>query len=400
MKVAWHRKLPWRMVVSFATFALTILVFGGLVHRQAERWSETVGTEALRTTVRLAAHGMHLWLAERFADADVFVGNATFRQSLLRATERPARAPSDAADILESLDAIQRRYNYRSVALIDTAHRSVAFASGQPPTPHDIDVVSSVTAQRVQWIDLTPRSSLKEYRAAVVRRMAEEGPLASYLLFLEVEPLQLVQTTLESRGPDLRGESILMRRQGSELLRFAPERDPGGTVLVFLSDVRPGSLEHRLLTEPQTMAKGTSLAGRPVIAMREALSLPGWYLVSMLDESVFLAGLRHQTRVAVLVYGLLLAGVAAGLAHWVRSERSKQTEREAQRRRVLRPDPAARRCAVHPHRLARHDRRCKLFGSGGVWIHRTRDARSRRDGSRSLARSRRSPRHGPRYGSR
>jgi diguanylate cyclase (GGDEF)-like protein/PAS domain S-box-containing protein len=327
---ALRRRLPWRTVVAFAAFALAVLLLGAAVRRQAEQWTMGAATETLRATVKLGAHGMDLWLAERFADADVIAANAVLRHSMARGGGQAIPSSIHGSDVVTGLEGIRARYNYRSVSVIDAVAGNTVYVSGQAPSGQDlVQIVEAHVTSRVQWVDLPPRSAASEYRAALVRRFEDEGPLSRYVIFLEVQPLQLVRTLMHSRYADLHGESILMRRQGESLLRFTPERDPGGSLLAFVADVVPGSVEQQLLTRSHATALGKSLNGRDVIAMREALSLPGWFLVSMVDTSQVLAGVRQQTQLAAVGYGVLLVIAATGLALRMRSERFRHTEREA-----------------------------------------------------------------------
>lgn len=323
--VALRRTVPWREVAVFVAFAVAGLLLGGAVHQHAERSTERAATETLRATVRLGAHGINLWLAERFADADVIATNPVLKQSLVQVLS----AIHSGVDVAASLAAIRARYHYRSVSVIDVQAGNLVFSSGHPPSGQDIAQTEAAQAtSRVQWVDLESRSAAKEYRAALVRRIEDEGPLSRYVLFLEVQPVQLVRTINQSRE-ELQSETVLMRRLGSSLLRFAPDRDPGGTLLIFLEDVTIGSAEHHLLTQSENLVQGNSISGREVIATREPLMLSGWFLVGMMDRSMVLASLREQTHIAVFGYGILLAVAAAALVHRRRTERSRNKEREA-----------------------------------------------------------------------
>ncbi|GHD03466.1 hypothetical protein GCM10007320_63570 [Pseudorhodoferax aquiterrae] len=106
-------RVPWRLVISVLAFGGATLLLAGLVLHQAERWSQGAAVEALRVTVRLGAHSMDQWIAERFADADVLAANTLVMQSHPAGKPDPENAV--IANVQQHLDAIRRRYNYRSV---------------------------------------------------------------------------------------------------------------------------------------------------------------------------------------------------------------------------------------------------------------------------------------------
>lgn len=320
-------RVPWRLVASFLAFAVATLVFGGLVFHQAERWSQAAALEALRVTVRLGAHSMEQWLAERFADADVLA--TTITVLLSNRGDPAAMGKLDSAELARSLDAVRRRYSYRSVSVLDAAGQEVAQVSGARPSGREMEAALAVDAlHQARWVDLPPSSS-GAYRAAVVRRIAQAGPLSQLVLYLEVEPQQLARTLTASRSAGLHGSSVLPRRQRSTVVRFEPSSNAAGDQLVIAADVRPEHIEYLLLTTSRTEGRGQDLEGRQVLAVRADLSLTGWSIVGMLDDSSRLAVLRQQTGIAVLAYGSLMSLVVMGLAGWVRSERRRQTQREA-----------------------------------------------------------------------
>ena len=323
------RSLSWRLTAGFITFAAAVLCLGSLVHDQAVRWSERAAAQTLRGTVQLGARGVNAWLAERFADAEVFSSNASMQHVLRHVVEQGAGSAEDE-DVQNSVDAIRQRYGYPSVSIIDTQRARVAFSSGARPGPADIGLAAGLTvADGVRWIDLPSSGAANAYRAALVRRTADSGPLSRFVFYLEVDPVQLVRALAESSPQVFDGEGILMRVQDGRPVRFGSVGGPAGPALAVFHDVVPGSIEHRLLTAPQPLVKGTARSGDEAIAMREALLLPGWYLVGVLDETEILAGLREPTRLAVLAYGVLLVLVAAGLALWLRAERHHHFRREA-----------------------------------------------------------------------
>ncbi|PZP96234.1 MAG: hypothetical protein DI587_20905 [Variovorax paradoxus] len=331
MRPPWRgRSLPWRLAAGFIAFAAAVLLLGSLVHHQAERWSERAAVDTLRATVQLGARGMNAWLAERFADADVFSSNASMQHVLRHAVERGVGGADDE-DIGNSLDAVRRRYGYLSVGIIDTEQKFAVFASGTRPSHADIALATGAAgADGARWIDLPSPGLPSTYRAAVVRRMATDGPLSRFVFYLEVDPVQLVQALVASSPKVFDGEGMLVRMQGGKPVRFGSIGGPAGPPRAVLHDVVAGSIEHRLLTAPQNFVRGVAGSGEQAMAMREALSLPGWYLVGVLDETEILAGLREPTRLAVAAYGVLLVLVAAGLALWLRAERHHHFRREAE----------------------------------------------------------------------
>lgn len=325
------RRLPLRLAIGFLVFLVVSLLFGALVHREAERWSERTAMVSLRTAVNLGAHGIDIWLSERFADADAAASSAGLQHVLGHVVATTAGDAAERGEVQASLDGIRHRYNYKSVGLVDTQAMSTAFVSGEPLARPDVQRVASASMLgRAHWVDLAPQRSAREYRAAVVRSLATTGPLSRFVLVLEVEPLQLVRVLFNTKFATLNGHGMLMRVEDTRVLRFAPTRDPLGESLAYFDDVPVDSIEHQLVTQAANAGHGISLTGYRALALREELLLPGWFLVGVLDDSEVFAELREQTRVGAAAYGILIVVVAGSLWLWVRSEHVRQHRRETE----------------------------------------------------------------------
>jgi diguanylate cyclase (GGDEF)-like protein/PAS domain S-box-containing protein len=317
--------------MGFLAFVLASVLLATLVHRQAARWNERTAIESLRASVDLRAHGTNLWLAERFADAEAASGNGALQHVLRDVFAEGAQNAGSRKDLKATLDGIQHRYRYASVSLVDAQSLTPILSSDLAPTRADIErsASASLTARAV-WVDLLPQRGPNEYRAAVVRRFASDGPLSRVVLVLEVDPLQLLQTLSYADRGTLDGQTTLVRVRGRSVAHIATYRSATGQALASLNSVSPDTIEHRLVNGPSDLGRGKGSDGKEAVAVRKPLQLPGWYLVGVLNESDVFAELRQRTVVASAAYGLLALVVAASLLLWVRAEGLRHQRREGE----------------------------------------------------------------------
>lgn len=320
----------WWLATICASFVLVLVLLGMVLHRQSRSAAEASAQEALSATARLSAHSVNLWMAERHADADV-LGEVPFLQEGLAFWHDavPARVAYTEA-VRAYIERFRERYDYQAVALIDVPAQQVLVGSGRALTGTDIRHLTQVgasTGTQSTWLEL-PTSDLPGLKAGILRSVATG---ARYSIYLEINPNVLVTTLRQAQPRDWPGETLLLRRLGAQVGYLSSEGPP---VLKRLEEsTATASAELALLGGPAKDVRTANRHGDPVLATREALSMPTWQLVSMLSEDSVYAPLARQTRLtlATLAVLLLLGGVA--LAAWLRNQRVRQLLREAGVRR-------------------------------------------------------------------
>ena len=170
--------------------AVLLLLAGGLaLYHQARRAATLSAMDTLETTVRLRAHALNQWLAERNADAEVVAGNPLLVQALRRLLARGPGASGAAADALHAeltwetsegaavqahLDDVRHRYGYHGISLVDTLRGRVLAGSGSPLSPIDLGHLPLDASGLPRWFPLASGSD-GLFRGAMVQRIVVNG---------------------------------------------------------------------------------------------------------------------------------------------------------------------------------------------------------------------------------
>jgi diguanylate cyclase (GGDEF)-like protein/PAS domain S-box-containing protein len=323
------KRLPWRLSLGFLGVAVAVLGLGLVLHRHAARATEAAAAESLRATVSLGAESMDAWFSERLADVDVLADSQLLQRALDKAIADPARSQIEVGAILDHLDDIRTRYHYQSVGLVDASDASVLFSRGDKPDQPDIaSLLEGARVSDPSWVELPPNARTGHYRAAVARRVRDEGVLSHVVLYLQVDPVRLVKTLHASQPINWTGTSLLLHRRLSQVQRFSSARDLGSQTLSLSAPDEPSPLEAQLLDQEGNRVDECSRDGTPVLAIRKDLVLANWYLIGMLDKPRLYASLREQVWIASVAYVVLMALIAIGLLAWHRGETYRQALRE------------------------------------------------------------------------
>lgn len=324
-----RRAPPWRLLAIFIFVVLALLALGIVLHRQSQRAAEDAALESLNSNVRLSTHGLDLWIAERYADADVIANNPLLTEVLTRWVADPQGPRVQAAAVQGHLEDVRARYDYRALAIIDRNSASVLAATGRTlsgeEAGHAFHAAASV---RAQWVEI-PAPSDRTLRAGVARRVEASGPLSHLVLYLELRPAKFVATLKEALPRNWSGETLLLRREAAQASLLSPNGPPVLQTLAVSPGMRSTQPAEIVLAGADTAhVRGKNRLGVKVLAMGDALSIPNWYLVSMIDEETVYAPLRRQTQISLAVVAVLLLLGAAALLAWYRGEGYRQALRE------------------------------------------------------------------------
>jgi diguanylate cyclase (GGDEF)-like protein/PAS domain S-box-containing protein len=327
--VRMRRAPPWRLLAIFAVVVASLLGLGLLLHRQSQHAAEVASLESLNSTVRLSTHGLDLWIAERYADADVIANNPLLTDVLGRWLADPQGGRPNAAAVQGHLEDVRARYDYRAIAIIDGESATVLAATGRPLSGEEAGhAFHAAASARAQWVEIPPPSD-RTLRAGVARRLDASGPLSHLVLYLELRPAKFVATLKEALPRNWGGETLLLRREPGHAAILSPNGPPVLQTLAVAPGMRATQpVEVALAGADTSHLRGQNRQGVQVLAMGDALSIPNWYLVSMIDEATVYAPLRRQTQIALAVMTVLLLLGAAALLAWYRGEGYRQALRE------------------------------------------------------------------------
>jgi PAS domain S-box-containing protein len=288
------------------------------------------------------------WLTDRQADAQLFATCPSVRNALRAhydAGQRPGRSGS-LRELTDSIDEIERLYSYTRVYVLDRDVHVMARSSGSLPlSPMLTEIcrkVAETGSSRIDLLGKTPDESLISISVAVVPEPGTRGasptpapPLGVALVVFEAAHTLFPIVTQEG-VPTRTGETVLVRREGNDIVFFSPLRHvPARTpYLRFPLPIAP--VAARLALEGrETFAEYNDYRDVPVLAATRHIPSTGWGLVRKIDRAEAMEDFRRMAIVEGLTSGLLIILLGALLLFHRRGLMRRAVKQEEGKFRAL-----------------------------------------------------------------
>ena len=339
-----HRIRVKEAAAYILVLALAVVTLGVFLRWQIAHLHEQEMTSWRARVSSLAddrAHSVSDWLIERQADAQVFATHPSVR-AVLRAYYDAGQLskfpPGSLPELMAVLDTMAKSYSYAGVYILDRDGQVVMQSSrSNPLNPLFSETCRAVTRSGVTRVDLVgdaPNRSLMGFSAPVfpgpgtTAAGQPTGQQLGIVLVVSDPAHTLFPRVTREVVPTRTGETLLVRREGNDMVYFSPLRHvpPGSPNLRFpLSTApTPASLA---LEGHETFVEYRDYRGVPVLAATQHIPLTGWGLVRKIDRAEALEDFRRMAIAEGLAGGLLvilLGGLLMFLRHVVMTRVVKQ----------------------------------------------------------------------------
>jgi PAS domain S-box-containing protein len=289
------------------------------------------------------------WLKERTNSAEALATSAVVIALL------PPRSPvklatsllgSTTQTVARSLDRMARAYGYTGILVLDPQGHPMVRSAG----PYLLDGAKLAACRQVvetgrSRIDLwgdVPDESLLTISSPILSEETGERPASPVspplgAVVLLIRPAAKLFPVLRSESvPSRSGETVLVRREGNEIVYLTPARHQavGTAALRYL--YREAPLPARAALEGrETFGEFEDYHGVAVLAATRRIPATGWGLVCKIDRAEALAEFRRMAWVEALSAALLLGAFGALLLAYRRHGESVAVRREQERFRAL-----------------------------------------------------------------
>ena len=274
------------------------------------------------------------WLSERRADAQLVATRPSVR-TLLGAHYSPNRGegayPGDLHELRSFLDEMTRVHSYSAVYVLDREARVVAESNGSGSLDAPLlETLRDVTQGEAMRIDLLGGMA-QESRIAFTAPIFPGSPMGSahqtppqplgVALLLSSSAKMLFPLVTRESVPTRSGETILVRREGNEVIYFSPLRyvPAGSPNLRFSLNAAPIPAG-LALGGGETFAEGDDYRGVPVLAAVRRIPETGWGLIRKIDRSEALASSYGRAWLEAPMALLLV--MSAGILLWGQRRRA------------------------------------------------------------------------------
>ncbi len=304
------------LLALFAVFAAAIGATAFFYTERQAMDARKAAYETLDAIANLKVHEIVSWRGERLGDAAAIAGNPLASDAAAKVIEGTA---DEAAreQVRRWLTSLQVYAGYRSLCLVDREGR-VALVAGEPS--HGIGSPGRGALREALASGKAVLTGLHETREVGYIHMElfvpvhglQKGAAAGAVL-IRIDPAAYLYPMLANwPAPTTTGETLLVRRDGSDVLYLNPLRfDPEAALKLRLPVATPGLPAALAVTGKEGNVEGRDYAGREVLAYVRSVPGSPWLIVAKADRSELLAPARRSAR-GVFVMALLLVLATGG----------------------------------------------------------------------------------------
>jgi PAS domain S-box-containing protein len=273
------------------------------------------------------------WLKERQGDAQVLSASPAVR-TVLRAYNAGRHLPQPTsatpAEALTVLDDMAKSYSYAGIYILDR-DAQVAMQSGEsiplnPLFSESCRAVARSGTPRAVLVGDAPSQTLMGFIAPVFLEADASVPsrrpaqLMGMVLVVSDASKTLFPLVTREVVPTRTGETVLVRREGNDVVFFSPTRlfPPLARQLRFPLPSAP--LPARLALEGRvTFGTYTDYRGARVLAATQNIPVIGWGLIRKIDRAEALEDFR-RTAIAEVLAGIFLITLLGSLIFFHRRD--------------------------------------------------------------------------------
>ncbi|CAK0770882.1 membrane hypothetical protein [Gammaproteobacteria bacterium] len=305
---------PWPLLSVLLVLTLTIAIVGAIAFHSLSNALRVHEFDALGAIARLKVTTLSAWLEERRADVDALARGPTLRIALGGWFKYADNADRD--QILALLEGVRGSSNYTNVAVLDaTGHLLLGVGPGLVVSERiSAAAVEAMRTGTLTLVDLHRRSTDNAIQMGYVAPVAASGGgRMPAVVFLEMRPNAYLYPFIQSWPlPGASGETLLIRREGDEIVYLNELRHRQGTALTLRQSVNVAdSMAVQALHAQEGLISGQDYRQTRVLAV--ALQVPdtNWTLIAKMDEEEAVAGIRNLAWVAG---GLTMAALVVAAA--------------------------------------------------------------------------------------
>ena len=337
-------------IVLFSALLVLLAAAGWQYYRQGSRHIKGAAAEELEAICDLKRREILSWHRERLVDAAVIAANPFNALQVVPILDGLPGSEAHEGEVKTWLETIVAGYGYMDALLLDIEGR-VRIASGSSPAgigDHARRSVEEACASReARMSDFHRIAETGDihlgFCAPILRTGpgAREDPCAGVIL-LRFDPRKFLYPLIQDWPvPSSTGETLLVRREGKEVLYLNDLRHRPGTAMALRAPADAAMLPAAMaLREKEGVFEGIDYRGVKVLSVIHPLPGTPWFMVAKEDLSEILAPLRIRTAAFAGVLVVLSFGIGAMLLFWIKRREShyyrKQYEIEHDRLAVVR----------------------------------------------------------------
>ena len=315
-------RFPWFLAAVFAALVAG-LAFAGFQHFEWQKGQiRKQQANELAAIAGLKRNLIETWRAYRLDDGRIISGDAF----LVRAFEEWLRHGTRklTPELARWVDNITGTRQYNDVMIFDGSGRlryPVEEVRGDAPTFDSALIGEALRGRKVEIVDLHRDVEGGAIHMGVAVPLASErdpeGPLAG-LILLRLDPDRFLFSLIQSWPvPSSTAETLLVERQGEEVVFLNELRHARGTALNLRIPLsRKDIAGVKAALGESGFVEAMDYRGKRVLADVQAIPDSPWFIVAKIDEDEVIAPLRWRALLTGVVVLLIVVAAGAGILLW------------------------------------------------------------------------------------
>ena len=306
----------WVLIFVFFLFSMAIGSTGYFFYQRqkenikGEKWNE------LKAVADMKVNQIVNWREERVGDAKIIFENPFIASSAQLLIGNPENLELKAK-VLVWMSAVKKYSLYESAFLLDpkgSIRLSVSDKKGSicPYTGQMIE--EAARTRKIVLTDLHRSQPLDSIHIGLIIPIlapdTHKPPLAA-LLLLQIDPSRFLYPLVQEwPTPSKSAETLLVRREGEEVVFLNELRHRKGTALTLRFPINEKQLPAAMGARGQEgIVEGRDYRGIEVLAAIRHVPDSPWMLISKVDQEEIYAPIRRQGKTISIVVAILITGV-------------------------------------------------------------------------------------------
>ena len=324
------KTFPWKLAVIFLLFSGVIILLGIYYYRYERNRIFEEQEKSLSSIASLKIKQISQWYSDKLADAVVIKDNEPL-VSRIKQFLKDENQTGIRKEITIWLEALNKQYDYNSVALLDTLLRVRISTSGADPLADDsirAELNSVIRYHKIIMTDLhkggTRHAIRMDLLVPLLDPLGKEQKTIA-LVILCIDPDKILFPLVQSwPTPSKSSETLILRREGDSVQYLNELRHRKNTALNLkfpLSKVN--LLATKAVNGFEGVTEGIDYRNIHVIgALSKIPELP-WFMVAKTDKEEILAPFIRYSFITVFVIILLILINASIFGFWIWQQRIK-----------------------------------------------------------------------------
>ncbi len=311
-------KTSWQLILIFLILTIAISSVGLFYYERQKKEIKKDKQNELLAIADLKMSQIQNWRKERLGDAATILDNFFLAPQIESLVRHPTET-DERRNILAWMESFKETYQYNDILFLDKNGTTLLSVAGKSEVigPYAKKLVSE--AQRTRKIIFSDLYGNKLtggiHLSIVVPILSEDKNDTLGVFLLRIDPYLFLYPLIEKwPTPSRTAETMLIRREGSEVVYLNDVRHQKGTALTLRLPISNRYLPAAVAAMgKEGIFEGVDYRGREVLAALRSIPDSSWIIVSKVDKEEVYAPIRGHFWNVTLMIGLCVFSAGAGV---------------------------------------------------------------------------------------